>query len=78
VNTSDKGSLQARLTKTDIGTLIYHPFPLHMQAAYVGLGILLRTLLMVRELSDNGLSLPTGPQLESKQMNEVVIIIGLQ
>lgn len=64
VRTSDRDTLQARLTEVGIGTLIHYPIPPHMQAAYAGLGIAPDALPVARELAGEVLSLPMGPHLD--------------
>ena len=73
VRTLDRDTLQARLTEAGIGTLIHYPIPPHMQSAYSGLRIAPDALPLAHKLAGEVLSLPMGPQLENKEVNEVVI-----
>ena len=72
VRTTDRETLQARLTKAGIGTLIHYPIPPHMQAAYAGLGIAPDALPLARDLAGDVLSLPMGPQLGLDHAGQVI------
>lgn len=72
VRTSERNILRARLTEAGIGTLIHYPIPPHMQAAYAEMGIAPDALPLARELASEVLSLPIGPQLENKEVDQVV------
>ena len=72
VRTTDRETLQARLTEAGIGTLIHYPIPPHMQAAYAGLGIAPDALPLARDLAGEVLSLPMGPQLGLDHVGQVM------
>ena len=72
VRTPDREALQARLSKAGIGTLIHYPIPSHMQAAYAKLGITPDALPLARDLADEVLSLPIGPQLDMAHVGQVM------
>jgi dTDP-4-amino-4,6-dideoxygalactose transaminase len=63
VRAPDRDGLQARLTRSGVGTLIHYPRAPHMQAAYAELGIPADALPLARQLASEVLSLPMGPQL---------------
>ncbi len=63
VRSSARDRLQKRLTDAGVGTLIHYPIPPHMQAAYAGQGIAAEALPIARQLADEVVSLPIGPQL---------------
>lgn len=51
------------MASAGVGTLIHYPIPPHMQAAYADLGLAPDALPLARDLADEVLSLPMGPQL---------------
>ncbi|ADP69705.1 Glutamine--scyllo-inositol transaminase [Rhodomicrobium vannielii ATCC 17100] len=63
VRSPDRAGLQKRLAEAGVGTLIHYPIPPHMQAAYAGLGLAPDALPLARQLAEEVLSLPMGPQL---------------
>ena len=63
VRTSDRDRLQARLTEAGVGSLIHYPIPPHMQKAYADMEIMPDAFPLARDLADEVLSLPMGPQL---------------
>ncbi|MBJ7545193.1 DegT/DnrJ/EryC1/StrS family aminotransferase [Rhodomicrobium udaipurense] len=63
VRSPDRAGLQKRLAEAGVGTLIHYPVPPHMQAAYAELGLAPDALPMARQLAEEVLSLPMGPQL---------------
>lgn len=64
VRSPDRDGLQARLTAAGVGTLIHYPIPPHMQNAYAAMGLAPEALPLARQLADEVLSLPMGPQLD--------------
>ena len=72
VRTAAREALQTRLAGSGIGTLIHYPIPPHMQQAYTKLGIAADTLSLARDLADEVLSLPIGPQLDLDQVHQVI------
>lgn len=75
IRSPDRDGLQRRLTEAGVGTLIHYPIPPHMQAAYAGLGIAQDALPLARDLADEVLSLPMGPQLAMADAERVVAAI---
>lgn len=75
VRTTDRTALQAQLTQADIGTLIHYPIPPHMQKAYADLNIASDTLPLARQLADEVVSLPIGPQMTEQSAAQVVSIL---
>lgn len=63
VRSEQRDALQKSLATASIGTLIHYPIPPHMQGAYAGLKLGADELPMARDLADQVLSLPIGPQL---------------
>ena len=72
VRTTERETLQARLSDAGIGTLIHYPIPPHMQAAYAELGIAPDALPLARDLSNEVLSLPMGPQLGLEHVGQII------
>ena len=72
VRTSERAALQARLAEAGIGTLIHYPIPPHMQTAYGDLGLQPDTLPIARDLANEVLSLPIGPQLGMENVAQVI------
>lgn len=72
VRTPGRDALQARLGEAGIGTLIHYPIPPHMQAAYAGLGIAAEALPLARQLADEVVSLPIGPQLDLGDVSTII------
>jgi dTDP-4-amino-4,6-dideoxygalactose transaminase len=72
VRTPGRDALQARLVEAGIGTLIHYPIPPHMQAAYAGLGIAAEALPLARQLADEVVSLPIGPQLDLGDVSTII------
>lgn len=72
VRTAERETLQARLTEMGVGSLIHYPIPPHMQAAYADMGLASDALPLARQLADEVLSLPIGPQLSQEDAQTVV------
>jgi len=72
VRTSDRDALQDRMTEAGIGTLIHYPIPPHMQQAYAGQRIAPEALPTARQLADDVLSLPMGPNLLMTEVNSII------
>lgn len=63
VRSHDRDGLQNRLAGAGVGTLIHYPIPPHMQAAYADLEFAVDAFPLARQLADEVVSLPMGPQL---------------
>ena len=72
VKLPDRDELQKRLQVEGVDTLIHYPIPPHMQAAYSGLRLAPDLLPIARQLADEVLSLPIGPQLQQCEFNRVI------
>jgi dTDP-4-amino-4,6-dideoxygalactose transaminase len=72
VRTSDRDTLQGRMTESGIGTLIHYPIPPHMQKVYADMKILPDAFPLARDLAREVLSLPMGPQLGLDQVQDIV------
>jgi dTDP-4-amino-4,6-dideoxygalactose transaminase len=72
VQCAARDRLQKALQEAGIGTLIHYPMPPHLQQAYRDLGYAAGRFPIAENMADRVLSLPMGPQLQSKDV-EVVI-----
>jgi dTDP-4-amino-4,6-dideoxygalactose transaminase len=72
VRTSDRDTLQDRMTEAGIGTLIHYPTPPHMQQAYSGLQIAPNRLPLAQTLASEVFSLPVGPHLHDMGAKYVI------
>jgi len=75
VRSIERDALQQRLGAAGIGTLIHYPIPPHMQDAYSGLGIAVDAFPFARDMADEVLSLPIGPQMPAQQTADVCSIV---
>lgn len=65
VRSTERDAVQQRLGTAGIDTLIHYPIPPHMQEAYSRLGMTADTFPVARQLGDEVLSLPIGPQMKA-------------
>jgi dTDP-4-amino-4,6-dideoxygalactose transaminase len=72
VRSPEREALQNRLTAAGVGTLIHYPIPPHMQGAYAGMRIQKDALPLARQLADEVISLPMGPQLSLDDAKTIV------
>lgn len=71
----DRDALRQSLQEAGIGTLIHYPIAPHMQRAYAGLGIAPDALPIARQLADEVLSLPIGPQMDLDAAERVAEVV---
>jgi dTDP-4-amino-4,6-dideoxygalactose transaminase len=71
----DRARVQQHLTQANIATLIHYPIPLHLQAAYAGLGYREGDFPVSERVATQILSLPMYPHLEPAQQRRVVATI---
>jgi dTDP-4-amino-4,6-dideoxygalactose transaminase len=71
VRSDERDALQARLTDAGIGTLIHYPIPPHMQTAYAEAKFVPDDLPVARQLAEEALSLPIGPQMAEDQVGKI-------
>lgn len=67
-----RDSIKQRLQQQGIGSMIYYPFPLHLQPVYTSLGYQTGQLPQVEQLCQEVLSLPMFPELTIEQQEQVV------
>lgn len=72
VRSAAREALQERLGADGIGTLIHYPIPPHMQAAYAEMGFAPGDFPLARQLAQEVLSLPMGPQLTMADSEAVI------
>ena len=66
VRTTERDALQQRVGAAGIDTLIHYPIPPHMQDAYARLSMKVNAFPLARQLADEVLSLPIGPQMDAQ------------
>ena len=71
VRVPDRGRVQTRLGEAGIETGIHYPRPVHLQAAYGGLGLRRGAFPVAERLADEILSLPMFPSLSEAQVERV-------
>ncbi len=71
-----RDELRARLADQRVGSEIYYPVPLHLQACFRSLGWQRGSLPHTERLSQDVLSLPIFPELTLDEQRRVVQVIG--
>ncbi|MEM7726694.1 MAG: DegT/DnrJ/EryC1/StrS family aminotransferase [Cyanobacteria bacterium P01_A01_bin.45] len=64
--------LREKLQQKGVNTMIYYPYPLHLQPVYQDLGYKTGELPVSEEICDRVLSLPMFPELSCEQQNQVI------
>jgi dTDP-4-amino-4,6-dideoxygalactose transaminase len=72
VRLSDRDAVRERLADAGIGSGVYYPVPLHLQACFAGLGQAKGTLPESERAAGEVLSLPIYPELTDAQQDEVI------
>lgn len=72
VRHAQRDSLQQRLAKAEVGTLIHYPVPSHLSGAYADAGWGKGAFPIAEGLADTVLSVPMGPHLPKEQSAYVV------
>ncbi len=67
-----RDALQRALTESGIETLIHYPIPPHLQRAYAHASYVRGQFPIAERMADQLLSLPMGPQLDSKSVGAVI------
>ncbi len=75
IRTERRESLQAYLTEHGVSTLIHYPIPPHKQAALKHLGLGGARLPVAEHLAGTVVSLPIGPQMDTRQVDRVIELI---
>ena len=76
VRSTGRDALQTLLGAAGIGTLIHYPIPPHMQVACAGLGLAADAFPLARQMADEVLSLPIGPQMDAGHAARVCTAVG--
>jgi perosamine synthetase len=66
-----RDELQQRLSKSNIGSAVHYPIPLHKQPLYANLGYK-DSLPIAEALAKQVLSLPVHPRLSQEELKEIV------
>lgn len=72
VRSGKRDALQARLREKRIGTEVYYPLPLHLQACFEDLGYKAGSLPVSEQAAKETLALPIFPELEEAEVRYVV------
>jgi dTDP-4-amino-4,6-dideoxygalactose transaminase len=72
IRTAQRDGLRAHLQETGVPTEIYYPYPLHLQAAFAGLGYKPGAFPVAEAACAQVLSLPIDPELNAAQLRTVV------
>jgi len=73
VRLEDRDGLRAHLSAHNIGTAVHYPVPVHLQAAYAGLGYRRGSLPVTEATVDQIVSLPMFAELTDRQIGTVVL-----
>jgi dTDP-4-amino-4,6-dideoxygalactose transaminase len=71
IKVKDRDAVKKRLDDAKMSSMIYYPVPLHLQAAYQGLGLKQGSLPASEQASHDVLSLPMYPELTEEQIMTV-------
>ena len=72
VRSKERYKLQKYLKLNHIETLLHYPIPPHLQKAYKDLEINPKDLSITNQIADEVLSLPIGPQINHKDIDNVI------
>ncbi len=75
IKTPRRDELQAHLSRQGVGSGIYYPVPLHLQACFASLGYGPGSLPVTERLVKEVLSLPCHPMLSEEDVNHVMASI---
>ncbi|WP_440028444.1 DegT/DnrJ/EryC1/StrS family aminotransferase [Chromobacterium amazonense] len=76
IATERRDELQQYLKEEGIGTMIHYPIPPHLQPAYQDLGFKINDFPVAEKIHQQVLSLPMGPSLEQREVDQVVNAIN--
>ena len=71
IKVKDRDAVKKRLDDATMSSMIYYPVPLHLQAAYQGLGMKQGSLPASEQAARDVLSLPMYPELTEEQVRTV-------
>ncbi|UKO95800.1 DegT/DnrJ/EryC1/StrS family aminotransferase [Nostoc sp. UHCC 0870] len=70
--TTHRDSVRNQLQEKGIGSMVYYPYPLHLQPAYQHLGYQSGQLPVAEQICHEVLSLPMFPELTPQQQDQVI------
>jgi dTDP-4-amino-4,6-dideoxygalactose transaminase len=70
-----RDAVQKKLGEAGVGTLIHYPIPPHLQQAYESASYVKGQFPIAEQIADNCLSLPIGPHLNERHVEQVVSTI---
>jgi len=71
IRVKDRDAVKRRLDDAKMSSMVYYPVPLHLQAAYKGLGMKAGSLPVSEQAAQEVLSLPMYPELTEEQIRIV-------
>jgi UDP-2-acetamido-2-deoxy-ribo-hexuluronate aminotransferase len=76
IRSDKRDEIQKRLSAGDISSVVYYPFPLHLQEAVSFLGYKKGDFPIAEESSEKVLSLPMYPELEDTSIRRIADIVN--
>ncbi len=70
-----KDWLRNQLQERGVNTMVYYPYPLHLQPVYESLGYQVGQLPVAEQACQEVLSLPMFPELSEEQQNQVIFVL---
>ncbi|GAA6618633.1 DegT/DnrJ/EryC1/StrS family aminotransferase [Scytonema sp. NUACC26] len=67
--------LRNQLQERGVNTMVYYPYPLHLQPVYESLGYQVGQLPVAEQACQEVLSLPMFPELSEEQQNQVIYVL---
>lgn len=75
LSSQDRDQMRSHLQEEGIGSMIYYPFPLHLQPAYEDLGYQKGDFPISEQMAEEVLSLPMFPGLSHQEQEQVAVAI---
>lgn len=75
IRSEQRKAIQEALKSHGIGWGLHYPIPLHLQAAYTGMGLRRGSFPVAEGLAERILSLPMYPELGEEQIGEVAAVV---
>lgn len=70
-----RDQVRQHLQSLDVASMVYYPFPLHLQPVYESLGYQAGQLPVAEQMSHQVLSLPMFPELSADEQDQVVLAL---
>jgi dTDP-4-amino-4,6-dideoxygalactose transaminase len=77
VRVADRNALHAHLAAAGVGTEVYYPMPLHLQACFSALGFTRGAFPEAERAAAEALALPIYPELTAEQQAFVVEAVNV-